>query len=202
MVFAILLIVLILFVTAFIAFMIFLKKLDLETFRRLCLKKVHRISRRRKALVVENLDIENYEGERLYVDHVIFGKKYIYLISVFLLKGIVSGEENNNSWIYYDTYKKKDGYITNLDRVADKNIRDFSGILQISPDPIVNICVVPNECDFNITNAKKENIVIAHYSSLGRKIRKFEKKELGSLNQEQIVEQFNAIKAKNEERNK
>ena len=202
MLFAILLITLILFLTAFVVFFVRVRKMDFNTFRSLCGKKISRIAKRKNLLFLDDVNIANYDGEQLFVNHIIFGKKYIYLISDFLLKGFVEGDEKNNSWLYFDNNKRKHLYLDNLDMIADKNMRDFAGILQISPDPIVNICLVPNECDFRISDSSKANKTITHYSALNRVINSFESKDIGSLNPDQITDEFKLIKSKNEERNR
>lgn len=176
--------------------------MDYKTFRSLCEKKVIKLSKNNDLLFLKNINISNYEGDELIVNHVIFGKKYIYLISDFLLKGFIEGDEKNNSWLYYDTRKRRYLYLDNLNAIADKNIKDFAGILQISAEPIVNICLIPNECDFKISNAKWNNKTITRYSSLARTINRFESKEIGSLNPDQILDEFKIVKNKNEERNR
>lgn len=172
-----------------------------ETFISLSKKKIIRISKRNNFLSITDLNICNYDCEKLNVNHVIFGNKYIYLVSDFLLKGFVSGEANDNSWVYYDNIKKKSHYLSNLNMISNKNIQDFAGILGISPDLIVSICLVPNECDFKINNEKSERKIIVHYSSLNRKIRQFEKQDIGAFDKEQIYEQFKLIERRNNEEN-
>ena len=98
-----------------------------ETFKSLCEKKVVRIARRNKFHIIKDLNIQTYRRETLGVNHVIFGKKYIYLITDFMLKGFVSGEVNDNSWVYYDKIQKKNRYLDNLSKISDKNIQDFAG---------------------------------------------------------------------------
>lgn len=193
-------IILILFIVVFVAFFIFLKRMTFETFKCLCERKVKTIARKNKLLVIERLNLLNYKREKLGINHVIFGKKYIYIITDFLLKGFVSGEENDNSWVYFNTANKKKHYLSNLNKFSEQNIQEFSGILSIKPDLIVSICLVPNECDFKIKGTSTDQKVIVHYSSLARKIRRLEKQEIGSLNEEQIYEQFRTIKEKNSER--
>ena len=195
--FFILLAILILFVFAFIVFTIFLRKMDLKTFKALCDGKVKRFSKRNKLLVVEKLNILNYQREKVEIDHVIFGKKYIYIITDFILRGFVKGETNDNSWVYYNTNKKSYDYINNLYKLCDQNIRDFSEILGINTDPIVAICLVPNECDFSIKQLENDKRMIVHYSSLNKRIKEFEKHDIGTLNQKQIYEQFKSIKERN-----
>ena len=193
-------IILVLFIVAFILFLVMLRKMTPETFKLLCQMKVRRIARRNKLLAVPNLNILNYEREKVGVDHVIFGKKYIYIITDFMLKGFVSGEVNDNSWVYFNKIQKKNHYLANLSYVSDKNIQEFAEILGIKPDPIVSICLVPNECDFTVKQLEYNKKMVVHYSMLNRKIKELEKQNIGTLNEKQIYEQYSTIKAKNEER--
>ena len=197
--FVFLAILLVVFIIAFISFLMWTRRMDLESFIKICQKKIQRISRKNNLLCIPNLSISNYDREKLLINHVIFGKKYIYLISDFMLKGFVSGEANDNSWVYYNNIKRKSVYISNLNMISDKNMRDFSVILGISPDPIVFICLVPNECDFKINDRNDGKKIIAHYSSLAKKIKQCEKQEIGSLDQNQIYEQYKIIETKNNE---
>ena len=193
-------IILVLFIVAFILFLVTLRKMTPETFKKLCSRKVTRIARRHKLLSVANLNILNYEREKVGVDHVIFGKKYIYIITDFMLKGFVSGEVNDNSWVYFNKIQKKNHYLDNLSYVSDKNIQEFAEILGIKPDPIVSICLVPNECDFTVKLLKENKKMVVHYSMLNIRIKELENQNIGTLKEKQIYEQYSTIKAKNEER--
>lgn len=193
-------IILVLFIVAFILFLIMLRKMTSETFKKFATAKVRRIARRHKLLAIENLNILNYKREHISVDHVIFGKKYVYIITDYMLKGFVSGEVNDNSWVYFNKITKKSVYLENLSYVSDKNIQEFAGILGINADPIVSICLVPNECDFTVKQLEYNKKMVVHYSSLNRKIKELESQNIGSLNEKQIYEQYSAIKSKNEER--
>ena len=196
-VFILLAILLILFVTTFVMFLIFLRKLDEETFKKLCSKKVKGFAKRNNLLAIEKLNVLNYAREKLNIDQVIFGKKYIYIITDFLYKGFIKGELTDNSWVYYNTTKKKSEYSDNLSKVSDKNIQEFAGILGINTDPIVSICLVPNECDFAIRELGNDKKMVVHYSSLNRKIKELEERDIGSLNEKQIYEQYQAVKERN-----
>lgn len=195
-------VILFLFIVAFILFLLFLRKMSKETFKMYCQRKVKRIARRNNLLAIENLNILNYEREKIGVDHVIFGKKYIYVITDFMLKGFVSGEVNDNSWVYFNKIEKKNHYLENLSYVSDKNILEFAGILGINADPIVSICLVPNECDFTVKQLEYNKKMVVHYSSLSRKIKELESQNIGTLNEKQIYEQYQSIKSKNEERSR
>ena len=190
-------IILVLFIVAFIVFLVALRKMGFDTFNKLIQNKVKRFARRNNLLAIEDLNILNYQRNKVGINHVIFGKKYIYVITDFLLKGFIRGESNDNSWVYYDKIKKNTSYLSNLSKISEQNIREFAGILGINTDPIVSICVVPNECDFSIDHLDNEKKMVVHFSSLNRKIKKMEQQNIGSLNEEQIYEQFRTIKERN-----
>ena len=192
-------ITLVLFIVAFILFLVWLNKMSFETFNKLAKRKVARFAKRNKLLAIEDLHILTYTRELLDVHHVVFGKKYIYLITDFMFKGFISGEVNDNSWVYYNKQTKKSEYIENLGKTSDKNIQEFAGILGINADPIVSICLVPNECDFSVKEIEERKKMVVHYSSLNRKIKELENQEIGSLNENQIYEQFRTIESKNKE---
>lgn len=190
-------IVLVLFVVAFVLFLVVLRKMTPETFQKLCEKKVRRFAKHHKLLAIEKLNILNYSRKRIDINHVVFGRKYIYIITDLMLKGFVKGEVNDNSWVYFNKIEKKPEYIDNLGMDSDKNIQEFAGILGINDDPIVAITLVPNECDFSIKQLGNDRKLVVHYSSLARKIKECEKRPIGSLNKDQIYEQYNAIKERN-----
>ena len=171
-----------------------------DVYIRHCTKKVERLANRKHCYSILDLNLLNYDREKLSVNHVIFGKKYIYLISDFMLKGFVSGEANDNSWIYFNNITKQTHYLDNLDNLSSKNTQDFAGILGVSTDPIISICLVPNECDLTINGLENKNRFIVHYNGLNRVINALEGKQIGSFKQEQIFEQYQTIKQRNEER--
>ena len=186
-----------LFLTAFVVFLVVIRRMDSKTFTKYCEGRIRRFAKHNKLLAIDKLNILNYSREKLEANHVIFGKKYIYLITDLMVKGFVKGDVNDNSWVYFNKNTKKTHYLSNLSKVSDKNIQEFAGILGINPDPIVAICLVPNECDFSIKQLGSDHKMVVHYSSFARKIKELEKRPIGSLNEEQIYEQYKAIKERN-----
>ena len=199
MAFIILLITFVVFLSAFVIFTVVNIKMSAETFNKLCSKKVSRIAKRNKYLAIANLNISNYSREKLGINHVVFGSKYIYLVTDYMLKGVVSGEVNDNSWVYYNNIKRTTHYVSNLNMISDKNIQEFAGILGIKEDFIVSISLIPNECDFKINGLVSDRKFVVHYSSLNRCIKKLEQDDVDSLDKNQTYEQFKTIEKRNEE---
>lgn len=192
--FILLAILLVLAIIFFTVFPILTIKMSNEQYAKFCSRKVKRIAKRYSLPEISDLNILSYGGEKIYVNHVIFGKKYIYLITPIKLKGFVVGEENDESWIHYNYSKKHAKYISNLNELANKSISEFASILGVNKDPFKSIMLIPNNCDFKIKGNKNQLTNIVHYFSLKRKIKKLEKSNIDSLDQEQIYEHYKAIK--------
>ena len=88
-------------------------------------------------------------------------------------------------------------YLNNIFDILDKNSNDFAGILGISTNPFTSICVVPNECDFDIKESEKNGKLIVRFSSLKHLINTYEKEKIGCLNKYQLREQYESIEIRN-----
>ena len=198
--FAILAVILVLFISVFVAFFVYIRRMDLNAFKSFCEKKIKRFARRNDLDVISKVSILNYARERLLVDHILFGKKYIYLVTDFLLKGFVSGEEKDNSWIYFDNIKRTHNYLNNLHKYSDKNIQEFAGILGVSEDFIVSVCLIPNECDFKIKNYQNTRKHIVRYSAFNTLVKTLEKQPIDCLDESQAKEYYKIALEKNNEK--
>ena len=56
-----------------------------EKFNELVEKKITNISKKKGFLLLTNLEIYNFDSERIPLNHVVFGKKYIYLINIHIM---------------------------------------------------------------------------------------------------------------------
>lgn len=164
-----------------------------------CEKLVKRIAKRRKLLSSTRLNIANFDSNKINVNHIIFGKKYIYLISDFKFNGFVYGDASDKSWIYYNRREKKNKYIVNLNELANENIDEISALLGINRDPFISICLISNNCDFKLKNQDLKANHLVHYFGLRRKIRKLEKSDIDSLDENQIYEEYNTIEEANKQ---
>lgn len=199
--FILLVILLVLAVVFFIAFPFFTLRMSNEKYNELCSKKIRRIARRNNLLSVEDLNLTNFEEEKLIVDEIIFGKKYVYLISNLKVKGFVIGNSNDKSWIHYNYAKRKARYISNLNSLLEKNIIEFESMTGIDKDLLVSVCLIPNNCDFSIKGDSKLSSHVIHYSSLNRKLMKLEHKKIDSLDEEAIQKIYERVKEANQSSN-
>lgn len=191
--FVLLSVALVIAVVAFITYPIIIRKMVPTKFHDFCEAKIKRISLRRNCLAIPDLKIRNLESKPLKIDHVLFGKKYIYIISDFALLGDISGDENNNSWIYLNNVKKATEYLDNLKMLSKQNTKEFAEILGINEDAIVSVILIPNEATIYVKNVNESKNIIVHYSSFNRLIRRLERLKIGELNIEQIKQHYESL---------
>lgn len=197
--FIFLIVLLVFAIVFFIGFPIYKQKVLMEKYNAFCKRKIDRISKRNNYKKIHDLIIENYNLDKLQINHIIFGKKFIYLINDYCLQGDVSGSNNDNSWVYYNRVKKSTHYLTNLNLVANKNIQDFAGIFNVNDEILINISVIPDECNFQIKDSKNPKSFIVNYWMIRRLIKHLETTKISDLNVEQVNQIFELVNGKNEE---
>lgn len=197
--FILLLILLILSIVFFVGFPIVKRKLIPEKFKSFCERKIKHIASKNNYLYLSNLNLTNLDLKKIDINHILFGEKFIYIFKEMPLVGEISGVVDDNSWIYSSSVEKTTKYIDNISHVLNENIQDFAGIININPQLIVSICVVPNECDLLIKDINKANLIVTHYSSLKGLINKIESISIAPIDKEKLIQDFELINEKNNE---
>lgn len=163
-----------------------------------CSKKISKIAKKNNYLLIEKFNEQNFTQKDFKINHVLFGKKYIYLISDYCLIGSIEGEGSNQSWIFRNREDKSSSYIDNLNYASDENIRDFAGIFNAKSEIFIKINIVPNECNLFINSINKENSYVVQFSNLKSLISKIEGKNVSNLDEEELHKHFEIISSKNE----
>lgn len=197
--FIVLLFLLVVAITFFSVYPILKRKSIKKEFKKFCVNKVEFISSSNGFRVISNLDLLSYENGRVKIDHVIFGNKYIYIVTDYPLIGSIIGDKKDNSWLYKKFGEKHPNYIENLFTASEKNIGEFIGIINENPHKIVAISLIPDECTICVKPMKNGNSRLAYFSEFGDVITAFENEETESLDQERISQIFELIRYKNEE---
>lgn len=169
-----------------------------KNYYKYCDKKVNSVASSNKFKAVNHATLNDYFNEPTEVDHLIFGNKFIYLISDHLLMGDVDGVASDNSWLYKKRGEKSCTYIANLYEECEKKVSDFATKINIDKETIIGVSLIPNECNVFIKGNNKSKTIIARYSDLKGIIKQFEKNKIASFNEEQILEYYNLVRAKNE----
>lgn len=157
--------------------------------------KVKHISERNKFLYLN--DINYLYGDNTYkCDQIIFGNKFVYVISFNYFDGIVLAKEVDNSWVYISLGKKEASYIPNLFNKSNEIKESFSSVSKIDKSLLVIINVLSDETDLRLDKKEKDNTVVINEHKLAKTIAKFERKDEKALDKEQIKIVYEEIKGK------
>lgn len=187
--FFVLLGLLILFLIFAIIYPIEKRKILSNKFNKYCDKKINKICLKKSYFKITNFNL-NINRK---INQIILGNKYIYLISNFPLFGLISGDKKNNSWLYSKSGEKQNVYLDNLTFQGNKVIQEFASIFNINESVIVNVSLIPNECEIQVKDVNNPNNFIIHYGSIKRFLRIYENRKITPLNKDQLERYFNII---------
>lgn len=191
--FIILIVLLIIAVIFFVAYPFIRIKIISENYNYFCNKKIKKIAIKNDVNFLTNLKLENYNKEKLGIDSIIFGKKYIYIISNFYYDGEIKGDIKNNSWMFIKRGEKTAHYIDNLTDNLSEKTRGFCEKINANPELIVSIGLLNNECYFNIEEPNSPNTFIVRYSSLKKLISQLEEREIKSLDENLLEKEYQKL---------
>ena len=135
--------------------------------------------------LINNFYFQIDENTQAHFDHVIFGEKYIYLITSKFWKEGLLGKPQDESWMYYAS-KSKHHYIDNplaKNEIRTEKLSLITGIdrgLFITIVLINDDCLVDEDAKFNPKN------IIVKRKKLKKVISNFEHSDVEKINDEQL----------------
>ncbi len=126
------------------------------------------------------------------VDHILFGDKYIYIISDIYYEGDLSGDENDKSLILFKRNGKK-FYTENPLTLSKKIMTCLSALTSIDQSLLVGISLINDDCHVDVESHRKNNYIIQR-KKIAQLIKAIESRPVGRINEEQLQ---NAVQALN-----
>ncbi len=172
------------------------KFINQKLFRYFYYRKIYRYVNHRDLRLINNFQFAVDESTNAHFDHIIFGNKYIYLITdKYWTKGIY-GKVEDKSWLLFKNGDKRI-YIDNPLKKNELRTEKLSLVTDINRSMFVAIVVVNNDClvDDNI-KLNKQNIILK-IRHLIKTIEQYEKDDIENINDEQlqkVVYAFDKIK--------
>ena len=193
----VLILLLILAVVFFITYPILKGKIITKKYNAFCAKKIRTISSKNGYQFLSNLKLSFFNGEELGINHVIFGKKYIYILTNFLFNGDIKGTSDNNSWILNKRRNEGCEYIDNISKQLSEKRGVFSAKITANPELIIPIAIINNDCEIKVEGINNNSTFVVHYSSLKRLIKKLESRDIPDLDNEQVENVYQNLRNEN-----
>ena len=150
-------------------------------------KRVYRYALHNDLYLINRLELKSNDDQILKIDHLLFGNKYIYVISDYYLPGKIEAKQNDKSFLYTSYIKdSKTVYIDNLLLRGKTLTKKVALNLGLNPSLFISIALVDNDADFGGFKSTLTDNYIVHLSSLNKLLNELEGRDVAPLNDEQL----------------
>ena len=196
----ILIILLVLAVVFFVTFPIFKRRIFSKNYNAFCDRKIRVIANKNQLNFLSNFKLNLYGEEDAKIDHIIFGRKYIYILTNYYFDGDIKGTSDNNSWILNKRGNNGSEYIDNISNQLSRKNGVFSSKISANPELILPIAILNNDCAINVNGINNNNTFVIHYSSLKKLIKNLESRDIADIDSEKEKNIYENLVNENEER--
>ena len=164
-----------------------------RNFKMVYYKKIMAIAEMNDYLLVNNIVLRNRELVVCNIDHILFGKKYIYVIKDRYYRGAISGNIKDDVWLFFNTRDEKTE-ISNPMKRNEVRVEKLCALTNIDKKMIVSIVVVNNDCMIkDVKSLQSPRSYICSIKGLRRVIRKIEKSKVADIDQKSLDYAVNDI---------
>lgn len=191
------------FLSLLVVFFLYLRKKLLQRFA--LLRYFYPIIRKTAVYydfyLINQLEISVGANDSIFIDHLIFGDKYIYIVSDFVFKGTLSGKSQDSKWIL----KTKKGEEVMVDSPVYKNrelVQKLSLRTALDQATFIAVTLVSQDTkitDLEVNDAQNYIIDTRDFMKL---ILKIESRNIRPLNSDELKKRVHEIDALNLRRNR
>lgn len=161
-----------------------------KNFSEYCYKAIYKLAFDEDYYLINNFKFKA-ETKVATIDHILFAKKYFYIIIDTYYDGDLIGKENDKSLILVDKHGQK-FYTENEFQVCKTLVDYLNAATGISKDLMIGIAIVNNECKIGVESKSKQYYIIQR-NKFKKLIKAIESRDLGPINEQQVEEVVKAI---------
>ena len=137
--------------------------------------------------LINKLALQGNDDQLLKIDHLLFGTKYIYVISDFYLPGNIEAKENDRSFVYTPLEKNaKKVYIDNVFISGAELTKKVASNLGLNPSLFIPVALVDDDADFGDFKPTLKNNYLVHVSNFNKLLDALEARKVAPLNDDQL----------------
>ena len=137
--------------------------------------------------LLSNVIIQVREDKFIKIEHILFGNKYIYVISSKCYYGYLCANADDGKWLLYRKYKLI--HLDNPLKINEKRVRILANLLDETMDNFVNVVFLSRPVVVSKMVLSKPGELILLEKNFARRIEKYEKKcVLNSFSSKSIEE--------------
>ncbi len=150
-------------------------------------KRVYKYALHNDLYLINKLALKGNDDQLLKIDHLLFGTKYIYVISDFYLPGNIEAKENDRSFVYTPLEKNaKKVYIDNVFISGAELTKKVASNLGLNPSLFIPVALVDDDADFGDFKPTLKNNYLVHVSNFNKLLDALEARKVAPLNDDQL----------------
>ena len=150
-------------------------------------KRVYKYALHNDLYLINKLALKGNDDQLLKIDHLLFGTKYIYVISDFYLPGNIEAKENDRSFVYTPLEKNaKKVYIDNVFISGAELTKKVASNLGLNPSLFIPVALVDDDADFGDFKPTLKNNYLVHVSNFNKLLDALESRKVPPLNDDQL----------------
>lgn len=157
-----------------------------KKYKKIFWKEIYNYALLKDYLLVNELILPVVGTKDILCDHILFGKKYIYLIYDYYFSGTLNGLVKDENWIYYE-YNGKVRAITNPFKIVSGKFKTLKKMLN-QDESIFRIIVLVNDKTYLKLEGQYSSTKIIPLSKLTKTIDTWENDDIKDMNQEIVTE--------------
>lgn len=177
-------------------FLFYKKQVYKKAYKKFYFKKIYKYVLDTDYLLINNFNYKQGYKNGFSIDHLLFGKKYIYLIFDEYYLGFINGKINDNSWIYYPL-NNKSKIIHNKINDIKKEVINFIELTNLDNNLFKTIILFNNDCILQIDKYNNKELnkdtYLVNLSYVIKLIKNLENSNINDINQEQVIQTCNDL---------
>lgn len=163
--------------------------------RELTYLRLSRLCEKSDYLLLNDYKINLDDSNTAIIDHLVISNKYIIVISVFSISGVLSGKEQGDELI--NVNKSGTHIVANPLNFNINLIKRLSLFNDLDLSFLKGLVVINNDSDIHIEASNKQFQII-RVKDLARTIKALDKESIKNLNEESVVKFINKLNKENE----
>lgn len=169
-------------------------------FRDYYYKKVYQVAFNEDYYLINNFYFKVDDNKMAMIDHILFGEKYIYLISSLYYEGDLSGDYIDKSLVFTNSKGIK-RYTDNPFERSEFLLQRLSGLTGLDEKLLIGIVMVNDECNLNIQSQSKQFYIVQR-KKFSLLVKTLENLNISKINAEQLDRAVKAIDKLNRRKKK
>ena len=164
-------------------------------------KKIYRYALHNDLYLINQLELKCNDDQMLNIDHLLFGNKYIYVISDYYLPGTIEAKEGDSSFVYQSIEKNSQKvYIDSLLVRNEIITKKLAVNLGLNPSLFISIAIVDNDSEFKELKKNNKDNYMIHLGNFTKLLNKLEARNVAPLNDDQLKYTVKDVNRLNERR--